>query len=455
VYRVDRLARSVRGLAQILERLDAAEVPFRSATEPFDTSTSAGRMMVQMLGVFAEFERATIVERIIAGMERKAARGEWTAGKIPYGYRFDEDRRFLTPHPAEAPIIRLIFERYAQQREGSAALAHWLSNCGYRTRQDKPFSFKSVLGILRNRVYLGEIFFRDTYHPALHYPLVEPLLFQQVQTILNERREDRSRRRPDQSDYLLTGRIRCAHCGQRYLGAAAHGNGGRYSYYVCFSRQRYGRKSCQGDRLPAKQLEDAILDQLVALLCRTNFVQDSVAETFADYSTQHLDHQTEIESIETEIKSLNATLERYVSAFETDSLPEIAYGERIAVLNREMTTLRARHHELVLDQQDDADFQPPTEDDLRALLAHVGRVICYGSPSARKALLQDLVSEVRIFSRAEIYPIFSLPMVRPPTPYNNPSEHDPNQRTALDGRSHGSTTLPFIPLPGFEPGFPP
>ena len=75
VYRVDRLARSIRGLAQIIDELDEAGVIFRSATEPFDTGTPAGRMMVQMLGVFAEFERALIVERITAGLERKAARG--------------------------------------------------------------------------------------------------------------------------------------------------------------------------------------------------------------------------------------------------------------------------------------------------------------------------------------------------------------------------------------------
>ena len=71
VYRVDRLSRSVRGLAEVLETLDAAGVGFRSATEPFDTTSAAGRMMVQMLGVFAEFERATIIDRVIAGMERK------------------------------------------------------------------------------------------------------------------------------------------------------------------------------------------------------------------------------------------------------------------------------------------------------------------------------------------------------------------------------------------------
>jgi site-specific DNA recombinase len=426
VYRVDRLARSVRGLAQILERLDAADVLFRSATEPFDTSSSAGRMMVQMLGVFAEFERATIVERIVAGMERKAARGEWTAGRIPYGYQLDEDRRFLTPNPAEAPVIRLIFERYAQQRDGSAAIALWLSDRGYRTRKGKPFSFKAVLEILRNRTYLGEIFFRGTYYPGPHPPLVEPLLFQQVQTILEERGEDASQRRSNQSDYLLTGRIRCAHCGKRYLGAAAHGNGGRYSYYVCFSRQRYGRQSCQGDRLPAEQLEDAILNQLVALLRRSDFVQDSIAEALAERDTERPDRQAEINNVAAEIKSTDTALERYFAAFEAGSLPESACGERIAELNRRLTGLRARHHELLLDQQDDPNPEPPTKEDLQALHAHVGEVIRDGDPPARKALLQALVGEIRVVSKAEIYPTFSLPaVVRPPTPLVPPTGFEP------------------------------
>jgi site-specific DNA recombinase len=82
VYRVDRLSRSVRGLAEVLETLDAAGVGFRSATEPFDTTSAAGRMMVQMLGVFAEFERATIIDRVIAGMERKAPKVAGAAGAI-------------------------------------------------------------------------------------------------------------------------------------------------------------------------------------------------------------------------------------------------------------------------------------------------------------------------------------------------------------------------------------
>jgi site-specific DNA recombinase len=121
VYRVDRLSRSVRGLAQILEQLDEAGVLFRSATEPFDTATSAGRMMVQMLGVFAEFERATITDRVIAGMERKAARGEWTGGSVPFGYRLDHSAASSSP----------IHTRRPSSSRSSAAMA---SGCTARRR---------------------------------------------------------------------------------------------------------------------------------------------------------------------------------------------------------------------------------------------------------------------------------------------------------------------------------
>jgi site-specific DNA recombinase len=97
VYQVDRLARSLRGLVHILDELDQAGVVFRSATEPFDTSTPAGRMLVQMLGVFAQFERDMIIDRVINGMERKAAKGQWCGGYRPYGYTLDHSTGFLTP----------------------------------------------------------------------------------------------------------------------------------------------------------------------------------------------------------------------------------------------------------------------------------------------------------------------------------------------------------------------
>jgi site-specific DNA recombinase len=423
VYRVDRLSRSVRGLAQILDQLDKADVLFRSATEPFDTSSSAGRMMVQMLGVFAEFERATIVERVIAGMERKAARGEWTGGALPFGYRLDPDRRFLEIDAAEAAVVREIFERYAERLEGAQTIGRWLSARGYRTKQGKPFNPQAVLTILRNRAYLGEIFFRGTNHPAPHEPLIEPALFERAKSILVERGEDRSLRRSNNSDYLLTGLVKCARCKKRYVGAAANGNGGRYRYYVCFSRQRYGRNTCDAESLPADELEQAIIDQLADLLSREDDIREEIQNAFAELDADKPKREAELGRLDAELRKTNDTLDRYFHAFEHKTMPEQACAPRIAKLTQRLSELEAHRTELTT--ADDDGLEPLSDDDLHALQAHVAHVIADGDPPARKALLQALVQEIRVVSRAEIYPFFNLPVVRPPYGSVRPAGFEP------------------------------
>jgi site-specific DNA recombinase len=199
VYRVDRLSRSVRGLAQIVEALDEAGVLFRSASEPFDTSSSAGRMMVQMLGVFAEFERATIVERVIAGMERKAARGEWI-GQPPFGYHRDAATGRLVPDPTEALIVAEIFRRYDERLEGTATLARWLSARGYQTKRRVPFNQHAVLTILRKRQLPRRDHLPRHAPPGRTRAAHRPGLFERAQHILKERSEDPSLRRSNQSD---------------------------------------------------------------------------------------------------------------------------------------------------------------------------------------------------------------------------------------------------------------
>ncbi len=130
VYRVDRLTRSLRDLVTLLDDLNRAGVVFRSATEPFDTATAIGRMLVQMLGMFAQFERDTIIDRAIAGMERKAAAGKWKGGRRPFGYQVNPATRTLIPHPDEAPLVRLLFGLYTADRLGGRTIARTLNDCG-------------------------------------------------------------------------------------------------------------------------------------------------------------------------------------------------------------------------------------------------------------------------------------------------------------------------------------
>ena len=409
VYRVDRFARSVRGLASLLEALDAAGVAFRSATEPFDTATPAGRMMVQMLGVFAEFERATIIDRVIAGMERKAARGEWCGGSRPYGYLVDPVSGHLVVNCDEAPLVAVIFDRYGRQRHGAKTIAKWLNSYGHRTKAGRPWNHMAVLTVLRNRTYLGEVYFRDTYHPAPHPPLIDPDTFDLAQQILRLRSEDYAHRASNASDYLLAGLITCTRCGKGYIGTAAHGNKYRYRYYTCFSRQRYGTATCAAERLPADQLESEVRGALLRTVRRHDLLEVALAAGLARSGAQRRQHQDELGVVDAELTKSEEAIERYFLAFEAGTLSETTCGQRVQTLAAKIATLQARRSELValLDAEQELTV---TEAHLEQLRRHVTDTIEHGDPGAQKGLLQALVARIEVESRAAVRPYFRVPL---------------------------------------------
>ncbi len=376
VYRVDRFARSVRGLAQLLEELDGAGVAFRSATEPFDTTTPAGRMMVQMLGVFAEFERATIVDRVIAGMERKASRGGWCGGSRPFGYASDPATGFLVPVKGEAPLVPLIFDRYAHSREGARSVATWLNEAGHRTRAGRPWSHTAVLTLLRNPVYIGQVYFRGTFHPAPHEHLVDGELFSQVQALLTERGENYSKRASATSEYLLAGLIVCERCGKHFVGSSAMGNRYRYRYYTCFTRQRYGVAHCDAERLPAEEMDDAVLRALRSTYECSDLIERAVHGARDRAEGLRAQHEQELAFTDTETAKAEEAIERYLGAFEAGTLSEAQCGARLAKLGAKITDLRTRREDLLL-AMDQASAEVPSDAELstvRAFLKGRGRV---------------------------------------------------------------------------------
>ena len=406
VYRVDRLARSVRGLAQILEDLDTAGVAFRSATEPFDTATPAGRMMVQMLGVFAEFERATIIDRVIAGMERKAAKGGWTNGPPPYGYRINGD--YLEPDPAEAAVVVTVFDRYTRRRMGAQAVATWLNDNGHRSRAGRRWSHVSVLTVLRNRAYIGQVYFRGAHHDAPHQPLVDTETFDRAQQLLADRGEHVSKRASNSSDYLLGGLIVCTRCGKRYVGMSAHGRSYRYRYYTCHTRHRYGTDACDGDRLPAGELDTAALNGVLALFGDRDLFARVAADATARRSAERERRQRELDIVDTDIAKTEQAIERYLLAFEAGSMPETQCGPRIRDLGAKLVQLQDRRAEL--HQQLDASAPAgPTDDQLAAARDHLRSIIDDGDDTHRKHLLQALVAEIRVAARDHITPVYRVP----------------------------------------------
>lgn len=415
VYRVDRFARSVRGLASLLEALDQAGVAFRSATEPFDTTTAAGRMMVQMLAVFAEFERATIIDRVISGMERKAARGEWCGGSRPFGYTIDPTTGHLQVEAAEAPLVRVMFDQYTKKHLGAQAIANHLNAQGHRTKAGRSWNTQAVLTVLRNRAYLGEVFFRDHYHPAPHEPLISAEVFDAAQQILSARADNHSLRASNGSDYLLAGLITCTRCGARFVGGSATGSRYRYRYYTCFTRQRYGTTACDTERLSADHLDQAVLERLIQTYSDTRLI-DRALRAARKRSGEQLQHaRDQLAGIDAELAKTEQAIERYLLAFETGTLPEAACGQRIQTLAHTATTLRDQKASLAAAL--DVANEGPTSDGIHELRERVSEAITNGDIPAQKHLLQILVHEIRATARNDIQPIFKIPTTTTsPTP---------------------------------------
>ena len=407
VYRVDRFARSVRGLATLLEALDQAGVAFRSATEPFDTTTAAGRMMVQMLGVFAEFERATIIDRVISGMERKAARGEWCGGSRPYGYVIDPATGHLQAEPGEASLVKAIFDLYTNKHLGARAIAASLSEQGHRTKAGRPWNTQAVLTVLRNRAYLGEVYFRDRYHPAPHPPLIDPDVFDKAQQILIARGDNHALRASNGSDYLLAGLITCDRCGARFVGGNAKGSRYTYRYYTCFTRQRYGTASCDNERLPADQLEETVLAQILEIYNDTTLMDRALAAARERAGQGQHRIRDQLEAVEAEITKVEQAIERYLLAFENGSLPESACAQRIRKLADQAAQLRDQKAELATSLEDTD--HSPAPDQLDQIRQRISEAITHGDTRAQKHLLQVLVHDIRATARDNIQPTYKIP----------------------------------------------
>jgi len=448
VYRVDRFARSLKVLVHLLEELETAGVAFRSATEPIDTSSATGRMLVQLLGVFAEFERATIIDRVINGMERKAARGAWLGGRIPYGLVLDAEKR-LSVEPEEFPLIERVFNRYANDRLGTTTIAAELNADGHRTRLGKPWGTKGILDILRNRSYLGEVFFREKWYSNGKEPFIDPALFERAQSLLEERGEGYAERFGNRHpEYVLAGLITCQRCKGRYVGACATGKRHRYRYYVCSTRQRYGTKGCAGDRIRADELEGAVFNTLVDLYSDPRLLLDAANEAHKLNGAGSRQFDDERAAVRAELRKAEAAIERYMSAFENGTVTEDMFGERVRHLGEQAAALRDREANLLAESAA-ADEPLPTPADIRVLKQELEAAARHAQAPVRKALAQAFVHELKVETREHVTPTFRV--VR-----STINDLANGARTITSPNGTGVRTMTPLAVPtGFEPVSPP
>jgi site-specific DNA recombinase len=262
VYKIDRLSRSLMDFAKLVDVFERSNVTFVSITQSFNTTTSMGRLTLNMLLSFAQFEREVIGERIRDKFLASRKKGMWMGGWAPLGY--DIKGRKLIVNETEAKTVRMVFDRFV--RVGSATkLAQALAGEGVTNKQGSPMNKGILYKLLNNPLYVGEAVHKGTSYPGEHEAIVSRALWDKVRAILKESPHKRSSRTRAQTPALLKGLI-FGPTGSAMSPTHTRRRGRLYRYYVSQSVLKQGREACPIGRLPAAEIEDAVVSQVRALL---------------------------------------------------------------------------------------------------------------------------------------------------------------------------------------------
>src|SRR4030088_1284666 len=267
VYKVDRLTRSLADFAKLVELFDAYGVSFVSVTQQFNPTTSMGRLTLNVLLSFAQFEREVTSERIRDKIAASKRKGLWVGGPLPLGYQMKDGKIAVVEDEAER--VRLIFHRYLEL-SGVNALVRDLRVRNIRTKESPlatgvtrggvPFGGGSLFYLLRNRFYIGEVKYKEEILPGEQPAVMDRALFDAVQQKLNDQWTTRSTAR-NASDHLLTGLL-FDDAGHRMVPTHATKAGVRYRYYVSLPHL-YGESKTTSvgsvSRIPASDIEDIVV----------------------------------------------------------------------------------------------------------------------------------------------------------------------------------------------------
>jgi DNA invertase Pin-like site-specific DNA recombinase len=262
VYKIDRLSRALMDFAKLVEVFDRNNVTFVSVTQSFNTTTSMGRLTLNILLSFAQFEREVIGERIRDKFAASRKKGMWMGGFVPLGY--DVEDRKLVVNKTEAATVRMMFARFV--KIGSAtALVRALREEGIRGKQGKLVDKGYVYKLLNNRVYVGEAVHKGTSYPGEHQAIIDRTLWDRVHAILRESPRKRAAHTRAQTPALLKGLI-FGPTGRAMTPAHTRKGGRLYRYYVSTDVLKRDADSCTVRRIPAAEIESAVVDQLRGLL---------------------------------------------------------------------------------------------------------------------------------------------------------------------------------------------
>ena len=336
VYKLDRLSRSLLDFMKLAEMLEQHNVSFVSVTQDINTSTSAGRMMLNILMTFSEYERLVIGERIrdkVAGAKR---RGKYCGGPPLLGYDLDGETKKLIINKSEAKTVKLAFESYA--RTGSSLkVAMELNEKGLRTKNWKSkkgkihpgnaFDQGVVQRMVSNQVYIGKVHHRGEYFNGEHKGIIDQNLWDNVQALLAENRTAEGYEK-SRMESPFKGLLKCGYCGGSLGITYTQKHDRRYTYYVCIKDDKKAISECPLSSLPTGEVDRMILQQLSTIFKTPTMlanVYSAAIEDMVKNKKELLERKTELAKELVKMKAAEMTesmefqtIEKEIAELETE-----------------------------------------------------------------------------------------------------------------------------------------
>jgi len=272
VYKVDRLSRSLLDFTKLLEFFDKHNVTFVSVTQHFNTQSSMGRLTLNILLSFAQFEREMISERTKDKMGAARRKGKWVGGQPLLGYDLDRDNRRIIINEQEAKLVKKIFDIYLRENSMLKTMS-FLNEEGFTTKKyvaksgrvtgGRSFVKNNIQLILNNPIYTGRVFYEKKLYEAEHDAIIPVVLFDKVQARISYNRVNRKIKKNAQCAGLLSQIIRCTACNSpMFHSYSVKDKVKKYRYYVCVNAQKKGYAVCPTRSVNAQEMEETVYQLL-------------------------------------------------------------------------------------------------------------------------------------------------------------------------------------------------
>lgn len=412
VYKTNRLARNTSDLLKIVEDLHKQNVEFFSLSERMEVNTSSGKLMLQILASFSEFERNNIVENVFMGQTRRAQEGYYQ-GNLPLGYdKIPDSKHELMINQHEANIVKYIFESYAKGH-GYRRIANALNYKGYVTKKGKPFSIGSVTYILSNPFYVGKIQFAKykdwnekrrkglNDHPVIangkHSPIISQELWDKVQA-----RKKQVSKKPQvhgKGTNILTGLISCPKCSASMSASTTtntlkDGTKKRIRYYSCSNFRNKGSKVCSANSVRADVIEKYVMDQILEIVKSDKVINQVVERVNKGKQVDIAALNHDIAYKQQQFDKVHAKLDNLVKTVEDNPDLTSALKETIHQYEKQMTDISKQIN--LLKQKQNEDKPSYDTKQLSVLLRRIFQNIESMDKTQIKALFLTVIDHIDI-----------------------------------------------------------